>query len=106
MQCFEKVTGSEVEVLLASTGGSGSGGGDTPDDGGDTPDDGDDTPDDGGDTPDGGCDDEFDLFWSTIDFFDTTDLPTPPSGGDFGVSGPFTEGIASKEPYQDLRTQR
>ncbi len=42
---IETVPGGEVEAWLASAGGSGSGGSDTPDDGGDTPDD--DTPGDG-----------------------------------------------------------
>ena len=46
---IEKVTGSEVEVWLASTGDSGSGGDDTPDDGSDPPD-------DGGDPPQEDCD--------------------------------------------------
>ena len=49
---IEKVTGSEVEVWLASTGDSGSGGDDPPDDGSDPPDDGSDPPDD--DTPEDG----------------------------------------------------
>lgn len=105
---IEKVTGSEVEAWLAATGGSGSGGddtpedgGDTPGDGGDTPGDGSDTPDDGGETPDDGSDTPDDGFdWANIDFTDTSNWPTPPSGGDFGVSGDFTEGTASKEPYK------
>ncbi len=102
---IEKVTGSEVEAWLASTGGSGSGGSDTPDDGSDTPDDGSDTPDDGGDTPDDGGD-------TPDDGGDTPDDDTPRDGDEGGpcdcsaTSDPYGECNCGNQTFNITKTDK
>ena len=110
----QTVTDSEVEAWLAaagdgSSGGSGGSGSDDMSPESPTPENPEDdeeentppeepAPEDPEDEED---DDEDAKFWSSIDFTDTTNWPTPPSGGTYGVSGPFSEGPASKKTYRD-----
>ena len=107
----QTVTNSEVEAWLAAAGGSsgssgGSGGGGTENTPPESP-----TP----ENPEGGNeeegedeeDDEEDEFdWFNIDFKDTKNWPTPPSTGEYGVSGDFTEGVASKRKYGERRGEK
>ena len=123
----QTVTDSEVEAWLAaggdgSSGGSGGGGSDDMSPESPTPenpeDDEEEDEDEEGEGEEGGTEDtspeeslpeddedeeydEDEQFWISINFKDTTNWPTPPSGGTYGVSGPFTEGPASRQTYRD-----